>query len=79
MGDELESRDFFAHPGQDELPSRPPPGENQRRGLERLLDRMGEIRIDESAHGPADARRYAWEPTFLLRRLKALHLEFTPA
>ena len=46
--------------------------------LERILDRMGDIRIDESAHGPTGARHYEWEPTFLLRRLKALHLEFTP-
>ncbi len=46
--------------------------------LERLLDRMKDIRIDESAHGPGEARRYAWEPTFLLRRLKALHLRFSP-
>jgi cytochrome P450 len=46
--------------------------------LERLLDRMEGIRIDESAHGPEGARRYDWEPTFLLRRLKALHLEFAP-
>jgi cytochrome P450 len=44
-----------------------------------ILDRMAEIRIDESAHGPAHARRYEWEPTFLLRRLRALHLEFTPS
>jgi cytochrome P450 len=47
--------------------------------LERVLDRMRDIRIDESMHGPADARRYEWEPTFLLRRLKALNLEFVPA
>jgi cytochrome P450 len=46
--------------------------------LERLLDRLGDIRIDESQHGPVDERRYEWEPTWLLRRLKALHLEFTP-
>ena len=46
--------------------------------LERILDRMGDIRIDGSAHGPTGARHYEWEPTFLLRRLKALHLEFTP-
>ncbi|MGO8861422.1 MAG: cytochrome P450 [Acidimicrobiales bacterium] len=45
--------------------------------LERVLDRMGDVRIDESAHGPREARRYQWEPTFLLRRLNALHLEFT--
>ena len=46
--------------------------------LERLLDRLDDIKIDESVHGPADGRRYEWEPTFLLRRLKALHVEFTP-
>ena len=46
--------------------------------LERVLDRMGDIRIDQAVHGPVDARRYEWEPTFLLRRVKELHLEFTP-
>jgi cytochrome P450 len=46
--------------------------------VERLLDRLGAIKIDESVHGPADCRRYEWEPTFLLRRLKELHVEFTP-
>jgi cytochrome P450 len=45
--------------------------------LERLLDRLGDIRINEPEHGPPDARRCQWEPTFLLRRLRALHLEFT--
>ena len=33
-------------------------------------------RIAESAHGPKGARRYAYEPTYLLRGLQALHLEF---
>jgi cytochrome P450 len=46
--------------------------------LERLLDRLENIRVSEAEHGPADARRYEWEPTFLLRRLRALHVEFTP-
>jgi cytochrome P450 len=46
--------------------------------LERLLARLGDIRVSEAEHGPADARRYEWEPTFLLRRLRSLHLEFTP-
>ncbi|WP_416979648.1 cytochrome P450 [Streptomyces sp. T028] len=46
--------------------------------IERLLDRMDDIRISEAAHGPADARRYAYEPTFILRGLNALHLEYTP-
>ncbi|MGV0799837.1 cytochrome P450, partial [Mycolicibacterium elephantis] len=46
--------------------------------VRRLLDRMGDIRIDEAAHGPAGKRHYAYEPTFLLRGLTELHIEFTP-
>ena len=47
--------------------------------LERLLARLHDIRIDPEHHGPSADRRYEWEPTFLLRRLRALHVEFTPA
>ncbi|MHB8465816.1 MAG: cytochrome P450 [Acidimicrobiales bacterium] len=47
--------------------------------LERLLDRMADIRISETAHGPASARRYEYAPTFILRGLQRLHLELTPA
>jgi cytochrome P450 len=46
--------------------------------VERILDRMGDIRISEAAHGPAGARRYDYSPIYLLRGLEALHLEFTP-
>jgi cytochrome P450 len=46
--------------------------------LERLLDRMADIRISESAHGPAAARRYDYIPTYLLHGLTRLHVEFTP-
>ena len=46
--------------------------------LERVLSRMGDIRISEEHHGPAEARRYAYDPTYMFRGLKALHLEFTP-
>jgi cytochrome P450 family 150 subfamily A5 len=46
--------------------------------IERLLDRMADIRISESEHGPADARRYEYAPTYILRGLQRLHLEFTP-
>lgn len=45
--------------------------------IERLLDRTTDIRISERAHGPADARRYDYVPTFILRGLTRLHLEFT--
>ena len=48
-------------------------------GIERLLDRTGDIRISEQFHGPADARDYSYVPTFILRGLTRLHLEFTPA
>jgi cytochrome P450 len=44
--------------------------------LERLLDRLDNIRIDEAVHGPVSDRRFEWEPTFLLRRLKSVHIEF---
>ncbi len=47
--------------------------------VERFLDRMTDIRISESAHGPAGARRYEYSPIYLLRGLEQLHLEFTPA
>jgi cytochrome P450 len=46
--------------------------------LERLLDRTEDIRIDEEQHGPPDARRYRYVPTFILRGLTRLHIEFTP-
>ncbi|OBA91533.1 cytochrome [Mycobacteriaceae bacterium 1482268.1] len=46
--------------------------------LERILDRMADIRLSEAEHGPAGARRLKWDRTFLFRRLKELHLEFTP-
>ncbi len=47
--------------------------------LERILDRMRDIRISEERHGPAGARRFEYEPTWVLRGLRELHIEFTPA
>ena len=44
--------------------------------LEKFLDRMSDIRICEERHGPLHARRYIYEPTYLLRGLTALHIEF---
>ncbi|WP_459662692.1 cytochrome P450 [Novosphingobium sp. 11B] len=46
--------------------------------IERLLARMGEIRLSEEHHGPESARRFDYEPTYVLRALKSLHLEFDP-
>jgi cytochrome P450 len=47
--------------------------------IERLLDRLTDITISEEKHGSIDARRYAYEPTFILRGLTELNIEFTPA
>jgi cytochrome P450 family 150 subfamily A5 len=47
--------------------------------IERLLDRTTAIGIAEDKHGPAGARRYRYVPTFILRGLTRLYLEFTPA
>ncbi|MCV7261092.1 cytochrome P450 [Mycobacterium shimoidei] len=44
--------------------------------LERLLDRTEDIRISERKHGPANERRYQYVPTYILRGLTELHLEF---
>ena len=47
--------------------------------IERLLDRTSNIRLDEDKHGPPDARRFRYVPTFILRGLTRLYLECTPA
>ncbi len=44
--------------------------------IERLLDRTSDIRLSERKHGPADARRYRYLPTYILRGLTRLYLEF---
>ncbi len=46
--------------------------------IDRLLARMQDIRISESAHGPAGDRHYDYVPTYILRGLSRLNLEFTP-
>jgi cytochrome P450 len=45
--------------------------------IERLLDRTTDIRISERLHGPAENRSYSYLPTFILRGLTKLNLEFT--
>lgn len=47
--------------------------------INRLLDRTHDITISRAEHGPPANRRYAYTPTFLLRGLSAMHIEFTPA
>ena len=46
--------------------------------VERILDRMRDIRLSEEHHGPAGNRRFDYEPTWVLRGLHELHIEFTP-
>lgn len=46
--------------------------------LNRILDRMADIRISEASHGAPDGYRYEYEPTFILRGMTELQLEFTP-
>jgi cytochrome P450 len=46
--------------------------------LERILDRMHDIRASEEHHGPEGDRHFHYEPTWLLRGLTELHLEFEP-
>jgi hypothetical protein len=39
---------------------------------------MADITVSEEHHGPAEGRHYTYEPTFIMRGLSELHLEFTP-
>lgn len=47
--------------------------------IERLLDRMADLRLDEDKHGPEGDRRFNYEPTFILRGLTEINIEFTPS
>jgi cytochrome P450 len=50
-----------------------------RLALQQFLSRTCNIRISEAHHGPPDARRYTYEPTYLLSGLTALHVEWDKA
>jgi cytochrome P450 len=45
--------------------------------LERVLDRLHDIRISEVEHGPPAARRYSFAQSYIMRGVEALHLEYT--
>jgi cytochrome P450 len=47
--------------------------------LNRMFDKTSNIRIDEKVHGPKDARRYSYLPTFILRGLTHLNIVFDAA
>jgi cytochrome P450 len=44
--------------------------------VERMLARLHNIRLAEAHHGPPGARRFEHTPTYILRGVEALHLEF---
>jgi cytochrome P450 len=44
--------------------------------LNRIFDRMSDLSISVASHGSSDARRYIYEPTWQMRGLSELHLEF---
>jgi cytochrome P450 len=46
--------------------------------IERILDRMRDIRLSDEHHGPPGDRHYDYEPTWILRGLHKLHIEFIP-
>src|SRR5436190_1933243 len=68
----------FGH-GAHTCPGAPLARAEGRVSIERLLDRMRDIRISEEHHGPPGERRYRYAPTYILRGLTALHLEYEPA
>jgi cytochrome P450 len=47
--------------------------------INRFLDRTTDISISETEHGPAGDRRYDYLPTFFLRGLQRLQIDFIPA
>lgn len=47
--------------------------------FERIFDRLADLRIDDTWHGPAGARRYEYEPNYTQRALRAVHVEFNKA
>jgi cytochrome P450 len=68
----------FGH-GVHTCPGAPLARAEARVSIERLLDRLGTITISEAEHGPPDARRYDYAPTYILRGLTKLHVNFTGA
>lgn len=44
---------------------------------ERILARTRDIRLSDAHHGPAGSRHFDYEPTWLLRAVRELHIEFT--
>ena len=74
----LEGKRFAFIRGVHSCPGAPLARTEGKISLNRILDRMTDFRISEEHHGPEEARRYTYEPTFIMRGLAELHLEFKP-
>ena len=46
---------------------------------DRLFEHTSDIRLSEAHHGPKGARRIDYEPSYIIRGLANLHVEFTPS
>jgi cytochrome P450 len=46
--------------------------------IERILARTRNIRLSEEHHGSPSARHFSYEPTWMLRAMEELHIEFDP-
>ena len=62
--------------GPHSCPGAPLARSEARISFNRILDRMTDIRVDESVHGPAGDRSYTYDPTFIMRGLSDLHVTF---
>jgi cytochrome P450 len=67
----------FGH-GAHTCPGAPLARAEGRISIEHLLRRVRDIRLSEEHHGPASSASFEYEPTWILRGLKDLHVEFTP-
>ena len=47
-------------------------------GIERILDRMLDIKLSDEHHGPPGHRHFDYLPTYFMRALERLNIEFTP-
>ncbi len=46
--------------------------------LEKFFEHTSHITLDEARHGPAGARNFDFDPSFIIRGLSALHVKLTP-
>jgi len=65
--------------GAHSCPGSPLARAESRVSVERILDRTRAVHLSEKYHGTSGARRFRYEPTWILRGLTKLHLEFEPA